>query len=168
MENSIDISDYGMYVLEITRNEIEEFDHIRTLEILDGFKNNSRNYEGKLNLVVTGYDDDTRELFEIDDVRNYFIFLDKCFPYWFYFLIKLLPAQYSPLSLLASLIVPLNKISNENRDTKVVEFEEKAYRKFFEVHFQYLNELTEELGLEESENKRISIEALENLNIRLD
>lgn len=41
---------------------------------------------GRVSLVVDGYNDDPRELFEILEVRAYIKRLDQAWPYWFFFL----------------------------------------------------------------------------------
>ncbi|MEF8753695.1 MAG: hypothetical protein V5B60_07105 [Accumulibacter sp.] len=41
---------------------------------------------GRISLVVDGYNDDPRELFEVPQVRAYIGRLDQAWPYWFFFL----------------------------------------------------------------------------------
>jgi hypothetical protein len=41
-----------------------------------------------VDIAFHGYDDDPRELFEIDEVRNFVIELDRQFPFWLFFLTK--------------------------------------------------------------------------------
>ncbi len=43
-------------------------------------------YSGRISLVVDGYNEDPRELFEIPEVRAYCQRLDQEWPYWFFFL----------------------------------------------------------------------------------
>lgn len=160
-ESSPDPDKYGMIVLTISRKEIETFNHITILRSLDNIKKNARKYEGKLNLMVTGFDDDQRELHEIEEVKRYFDFLDRCFPYWFYFLIKTIPSRYSPFTILLSLLVPIENIISKNS----VQFNIVAFEQFLNVHFHFLNELTDELGLPVSENMRISEEVMRNFSI---
>jgi hypothetical protein len=42
----------------------------------------------KVDIAFHGYDTDTRELFEIDEVREFVALLDDNFPYWLFFLTK--------------------------------------------------------------------------------
>jgi hypothetical protein len=42
----------------------------------------------KLDIAFHGYDHDTRELFEIPEVREYVSLLDDQFPYWLFFMRK--------------------------------------------------------------------------------
>ena len=41
---------------------------------------------GRISLVIDGYNTDSRELFEIPEVRRYIQQLDAMWPYWFFFL----------------------------------------------------------------------------------
>jgi hypothetical protein len=41
--------------------------------------------QGKINISFDGYDDDPRELFEIDEVREYIDLLDEAIPELFFF-----------------------------------------------------------------------------------
>ena len=78
-------------VIVIARDEVESLDISRPLRLLQGFLADaitaSDHFE-RMDLAFHGYDDDTRELFEIPEVRNFVFKLDEAFPYWFYFLSK--------------------------------------------------------------------------------
>lgn len=152
-----------MMILSISRKEIESFDHINVLHFLEDVKTKAKQHEGKFNILVTGFDDDGRELHEIEEVRRYFDFLDRCFPYWFYFLIKTLPPNYSPIKLLMALVVPFESVVQHNAKMKSIEFNGPKLQQFMRIHFDYLNELSDELGLPESENLRISKEVMANI-----
>jgi len=43
-------------------------------------------YRGQLDLGFAGYDDDVRELYEIEQVRDFIVDIDRSFPFWLYFL----------------------------------------------------------------------------------
>jgi hypothetical protein len=47
---------------------------------------NAVRMKGRLIFGIKGYDDDPRDLWEIDDVRQWMKRLDEQFPYWFYFM----------------------------------------------------------------------------------
>jgi hypothetical protein len=156
---------YGMMILSISRKEIETFDHIGVLNYLDGVKMKARKYEGKFNILVTGFDNDERELHEIEEVRRYFDFLDRCFPYWFYFLIKTLPPKYSPINMLISLLVPIESVISKDSQLQTIQLNIPRLQQFIKIHFDFLNELTDELGLPDSENLRISQEVMSNISV---
>lgn len=117
-------------------------------------------YENKLMIVIDGYDDDDRELFEIQEIRDYFFTLDKLFPYWFYFLKRDVEQIHSPLKLIAMLLVPCKIVAN-NSAKNTIEYDIDKFNTFMENHFHYLNELTDKLSLPLKENRRISLEVID-------
>ena len=74
----------------ISRKDIEAGDVSGTLSALSKFLNPEAAlvYCEKLDIGVHGYDDDPRELNEVQDVRDFVYKLDAEFPYWCYFLSK--------------------------------------------------------------------------------
>jgi hypothetical protein len=48
----------------------------------------ARYFQEKVDIAFHGYDEDSRELFEIPEVRNFVYRLDEEFPYWLFFLSK--------------------------------------------------------------------------------
>jgi hypothetical protein len=78
-------------VIVITRQEVETLDVTGPLNMLlplIASSQTARSHFEKIDLAFHGYDDDSQELFEIPDVRNFVFKLDDAFPYWFYFLSK--------------------------------------------------------------------------------
>jgi hypothetical protein len=76
------------WLLRVSRAEIEARDIIPAILELGPLlaPENVTRFKRKLTLWVDGYDDDPRELFEIDEVRRWVQLLDVAFPFWFYFL----------------------------------------------------------------------------------
>ena len=72
---------------DISRKEIEQQDISSMLKILYPLKRPIKaiRYFERLNLCISGYNNDKRELWEIPEVRSYIRLLDEKFPYWFYF-----------------------------------------------------------------------------------
>ena len=158
------VEGFGMIVLNISREEIELFDHTRVLEFLEDVKEKALLYEGKINFSITDYDEDQRELYEIDEVREYFDFLDRCFPYWFFFLIRTLPREHSPINLLISLLIPIKEISHKDPKIHSLEIDAQLLSRFIKIHFEFLNELSDEIGITDEENLRISKEVMNNIS----
>lgn len=52
--------------------------------VLDG-RDAVNRYMGRVNLAFAGYSNDSRELYDIPEVRHFCSKLDDAFPYWFYF-----------------------------------------------------------------------------------
>lgn len=79
-----------LYIL-ISREEVEAQDltaPLATLKSLIASPEVARSYMENVDIVFGGYDGDSREMFEIPEVRNYAYNLDGDFPYWLFFLSK--------------------------------------------------------------------------------
>lgn len=154
--NQIDVEKYDTIVVVTTKEEVDSSDFGKIVEFYDSILLDAINFENKLFIMIEGYDDDPRELYEIEEVRNYFSVLDKLFPYWFYFLAKDVEKSKSPLGLVTSLLVPIVCIHSVSQ-RKDIEFDMVQLSEFLKNHFHYLNELTDNLGLSDEENIRISM-----------
>lgn len=98
-------------VLSISRREIESGNWASALErllVLIDTAANAQLYRECLILEVKEYDDDTRELAEIPEVREYFGHLSRAWPHWLWFLYR----PGGAVSLLMSLLCPV-KIHRE-------------------------------------------------------
>lgn len=81
--------DYDLLIVQITRASIEARYFAGITEQLHQLSDSpglTRRYQGRLEFVVSGYDDDPRYLFEIPAVRAYFKELIAQWPYWLHFL----------------------------------------------------------------------------------
>ena len=80
--------DFDLAILLIPRSVVEQQDLDFTLSGLEKFLVNEetiRKSKNKLTVGFDGYDDDPRELYEIDEVKDYIRAITLKFPYWFYF-----------------------------------------------------------------------------------
>jgi hypothetical protein len=78
-------------ILGLHREQIEAFDLESSLSFLRTLVPSSDpkfawSYKGCVSLVIGGYDDDPRELFEISEVCRYLHGIDQEWPFWFFFL----------------------------------------------------------------------------------
>jgi hypothetical protein len=76
-------------ILMFSRRQVETCDMDEPLELLRSLttgRDVAIKFCGRISLVVDGYNDDPRELFEIPEVRAYMKRLDQAWPYWFFFL----------------------------------------------------------------------------------
>lgn len=118
---------------------------------------------GRVSLVIDGYNDDPRELFEIAEVRAFIQALDARWPYWYFFLsqaddsIKLLE---SCLCDSIEVVPGVNAIDTEQLTASLTR------------HFAALNKLCETINLPEHRAEEISegvISLIRNASIeRLD
>lgn len=112
--------------------------------------------QGKIEFTFSGYEDDPRELFEIDDVRQYVALFERAIPNLLFF-----AAADSSRSSLRTIGLCLTDVSWEGdrstrEVTRKVVIETKGVAQFLERQFHGLNEMTEWLGMSEAENKRIT------------
>jgi len=78
-------------VLVVSREEVERGEPARVLEMLTSLVSSpesARQSFERVDIAFHGYDDDTRDLSEIDSVREFVLELDNQFPYWLFFLSK--------------------------------------------------------------------------------
>jgi hypothetical protein len=76
-------------ILMFSRRQVETCDMDEPLELLRSLtadRGVAIEFCGRISLVVDGYNDDPRELFEVPEVRAYIRRLDQAWPNWFFFL----------------------------------------------------------------------------------
>lgn len=82
-------SNDAVVVLEISRREIEHCDFgsaLERLHIMADTRENALRYRESMFLMVTGYDNDPRELCEVPEIRTFFSKLSDQWPHWIWFL----------------------------------------------------------------------------------
>jgi len=76
-------------ILLFSRSQVETCDVDEPLQLLRRLtegRQTAIDFCGRISLVVDGYNDDPRELFEVPQVRAYIRRLDQAWPYWIFFL----------------------------------------------------------------------------------
>lgn len=76
-------------ILVLPRSQIEAGDIDEALGLLHQLMSDPETVQsccGRVSLVIDGYNDDLRELFEIAEVRAFIQALDARWPYWYFFL----------------------------------------------------------------------------------
>lgn len=99
------MSIFEPFIIVVSRKEVEEADTSLALGIFQRLLESpeiAKAYQEKVDIVFHGYDEDSRELFEIPEVRNYVHRLDNDFPFWLYFLSK----EYSGLQAILLCFLP--------------------------------------------------------------
>lgn len=153
-------NEFGIVSLLITKQEIEEFNFDFTLYSLEHIHKTPRKYFNKLYLTIDGYDNENREIYEIEEVRRYIQFLDKSFPYWFYYFISDIPKTHAPHKLLASCICEIDSVENKGK-IKQVGFNLKSLQEFISAHFHYMNQIMEKENYHEDDIKTLSFKIIE-------
>ncbi|MBK7676957.1 MAG: hypothetical protein IPJ27_20595 [Candidatus Accumulibacter sp.] len=90
-------------ILMFSRRQVETCDVDEPLELLRSLTADRRTaieFCGRISLVVDGYNDDPRELFEVPEVRAYIKRLDLAWPYWFFLLSQIGGVNQAPGELL--------------------------------------------------------------------
>jgi hypothetical protein len=103
---------------------------------------------GRLDLGFHGYDQDARELYEIDEVRRFVFELDKKFPFWFYFL-----NLYTGTLLLILLCL----CQHSRRPDGMLVLDEDERERFLTEHYTAVNWIFVTYGLDEKENEALTL-----------
>jgi hypothetical protein len=112
--------------------------------------------KGKISIGFNGYDNDPRELFEINEVRRYLAVLDREFDELFFFVSTEEPAMTLRMFLFCLMGVSwIGKRSTMgNPQPVLIDFQ--AVPDFLPRHFEGLNRICDSLRIPDEENKRIS------------
>lgn len=128
-------------ILMFSRRQVETCDIDEPLQLLHRLIADRRSaieYGGRISLVIDGYNDDPRELFEIPAVRAYLKRLDQEWPYWFFFLSH---ADES-IKMLESCLCDTIEVVPGVASIDIEQMERVLAR-----HFGAMNRLTEKLDL---------------------
>ena len=159
------VSEAGAIIYTIDRGDIEAMNLKEVSEFfirLTITREFAVQNQDKIILHVWGYDDDERELWEIEEVRRWFVAAEAAVKFWFYFLKT---TSYKPsMQLLAACVCHVKR--GEQRDGRIkVELDKEDLLEFITRNFGWLNEMTERLGLPLEDNKRLSFNAMDALEI---
>ncbi len=103
----------------------------------------ARKYFERVDIGISGYENDYRELCEIKEVRHWVSLLDNRFPYWFFFLSKLHTGlMFIGFSLCNYQKKPNGSLYLANDSTTEL---------FFRKHFAAMNEICDQVHLPDSE-----------------
>jgi hypothetical protein len=78
-------------IIVVSKDEIMRRDISSALNVLKSLFDSpevARSYRERVDIAFDGYNDDPRELDEIEEVRQYVQMLDQQFPFWLFFLSK--------------------------------------------------------------------------------
>jgi hypothetical protein len=114
------------------------------------------NMRNKLVLGVQGYDDDSREVYEIPEVRDWFSKAEKAVLGWSYYL--LLESEFStfPVFFFCTCKLEVQGASKEGT-YKLLRIARAEGKAFIERHFNWLNQFTEKHQIPLSVNREISL-----------
>jgi hypothetical protein len=136
----------------VNRQDVQTSDVNPTLKILNRFLQDRETvvrFRGQLDLSFEGYDEDERELHEIDAVRRFVADLDRKFPFWFYFLNLRSDA-------LAAIFLCLCRYSRES-DRMLVP-DKAEWERLLAEHFVAVNWLFVNYGLDDRANEALTMQ----------
>lgn len=139
----------GWLRVVVERSEVEALDISRPAALLSRVladRNAVERYRGCVDLAFLGYSDDSRELYEIAEVRSFCSKLDEAFPYWFYFL----SPDGVALGVVACCLCSVTQVR-----TGVVSFGPDLVD-FMTLHYGALSWLVDNYALDEKHNVEIS------------
>jgi len=138
-------------IFVITRQQIEAEDLESSLEFLRSLvptDNPQRIWSQKerLSLVISGYDTDPRELFEIPEVRRYLRSIDEYWPFWLFFLNQVDESIKVVAACLASTVEVAPGLAH---------IDPVGLQRFMERAFSAVNFIFDSCGFPESENEAL-------------
>lgn len=122
--------------------------------------------QGKVEMSVFGYESDPRELYEIPEVRKYMATLLEALPELFFFARTEQPTSTVKAFALCHTDVWWPDGRSTRLVTKQVEFSTEKLVGFLERGFDGLNAMTDWLGLDEEENKKICYSVMACIGVR--
>lgn len=130
------LPDFGVIVVNI------EIDDVRAMDTSfpRGFFDNLRSTkdlacgcQGKIEILFRGYEDDARELFEIDEVRQYVARLDAVLPELFFF--ARADDDALTLRLFMHCLMAVGWARDPTKEPRYVTFDVTCFDSFLERHF---------------------------------
>lgn len=155
-DSEILTDDHDAVILEVSHDDVVHCDISAVARGLDHLLQSRRRVvagRGRIALALSGYDSDTRELYEIPEVRRYVEALDSVFPYWFYFA----HPQYGTLKLFALCLCRVVKVPGGSTP------EIEDLKRFIYQHVVSLNQLCEKFSLGDAVKTEVTNDALQQL-----
>lgn len=150
--------DAAIVVFLVSRGEIEDCNTARLKEYFAMFEaspDHLSDIRNKVTLVVHGYTDDVRELYEIQEVRAWFHAAEKAVVGWPYYWALVSPG--GPVFLFYYCTSKIKVIGRSTDQKKMhLETSGREVSKFLKRHFASLNHLVEKHGISEAINEEIS------------
>lgn len=135
---------------EVEAGDISRIEDFRTR--ITSAKELALHCQGKIEFSFSGYDDDPRQLYEIDEVKRYIEIFDEAFPELFFFV-----RTEDPMTTLTLFLFTLFGVGVEGDwpNRKVI-VDTRSSGPFLRSHFDSLNLISEWVGLPDAEIHRIS------------
>ena len=148
--------------MQIPQETIQNCDTSEYVALLNVITNSIQSFEEayqKYVFLVSGYDDDHRELYQIPEVVEFITALNSELPFWFYFV------NTSDKRFFSWMIACLCQAMSLDQDDEKIyaDFNADAYNELIETQFNNIVKLMSRLGLGESIQKKVLNELSANL-----
>jgi hypothetical protein len=153
-------SDY--IVLQISQEAIQNCDTSEYVTLLHGATGSLQSFEvafQKYVFLISGYDEDSRELYQIPEVVSFIKDLNSKLPFWLYFI------NTSDKKFFSWMIACLCQAMSLDQDEETVyaDFNADAYNDLIEYQFRNIVKLMTGLGMGESIQEKVLKELSTNL-----
>ena len=153
-------SDYT--VLQISQEAIQNCETSEYVTLLHGATGTVQSFESafqKYVFLISGYDDDPRELYQIPEVVSFIKDLNSKLPFWLYF------ANTADKRFFSWMIACLCQAMSLDQDDETIyaDFNAEAYNNFIEYQFSNIVKLMTSLGMGESIQEKVLKELSANL-----
>lgn len=150
-------------IILLSRREIEAGligDALARLMVFSDTPENIRQFEGTMRLVVSGYDDDPRELHQIPEVVRFVRTLTDQWPYWFHFMARDEMGLPIPMMLLVDL-----EVSHTREGQVFVHVNDEDIRALMFRLFDGMNHIQQFAGMTGHETIRSTDAVMEAVNL---
>ena len=153
-------SDY--IVLQISQVAIQNCDTSEYVTLLHGATGSLQSFEVAFQryvLLISGYDEDSRELYQIPEVVSFIKELNSKLPFWLYFV------NTADKRFFSWMIACLCRAMNLDQDEETIyaDFDAGAYNDLIEYQFRNIVKLMSGLGMGESIQEKVLKELSANL-----
>ncbi|WP_257588421.1 DUF4365 and DUF1817 domain-containing protein, partial [Leptospira sp. id769339] len=141
----------SIILFDISREAFKNMDISYTVRFFNRLLGNDSlalHCQGKIEIMTSAYDADPRELYEIQEVRDYIAQLEPIVKYWFFFA----PTHLKSATLRLLLLCAYFHKDSDGLWKPI----KRDFKDFLESNFIGLNSLTERLGISQERNKQIS------------
>ena len=149
-------------VLQISQEAIQNCDTSEYVTLLHGITGSLQSFEEafqKYVLLISGYDDDPRELYQIPEVVKFITDLNSKLPFWLYFVNT---SDKRFFSLMIACLCQAMSLDHDE-DTIYADFNADTYNELIEYQFSNIVKLMSGLGMGESIQEKVLKELSTNL-----
>ena len=150
-----DISQQSDYtVLQISQEAIQNYDTSEYVTLINGITDSLQSFEAAFQryvFLISGYDDDPRELYQIPEVASFIKDLNSKLPFWLYFVNTGDKRFFSWMIACLCRAISLD----QDEETIYADFNAEAYNDLIEYQFSNIVKLMSGLEMGESIQEKV-------------